>query len=85
MLRVKHSSLSAGIRASCGYYCSADCSAVLAVTVIVALSLSIWDRSRRLNVDLPVRPMVFFVAKIAAYLLVGGGIVFMLNLPQWVV
>lgn len=56
--------------------------AVLAVTVIVALALSVWDRSRRLSVDLPVRPMIFLVAKIAAYLLVGGGIVFMLNLPR---
>ena len=45
--------------------------AVLAVTVLVALALSVWDRSRRLNVDLPVRPMIFLVAKIAAYLLVG--------------
>jgi D-xylose transport system permease protein len=56
--------------------------AVLAVTVIVALALSVWDRFRRLSVDLPVRPMIFLVAKIAAYLLVGGGIVFMLNLPR---
>lgn len=56
--------------------------AVLAVTVLVALALSVWDRSRRLNVDLPVRPMIFLVAKIAAYLLVGGGIVFLLNLPR---
>ena len=56
--------------------------AVLAVTVIVALVLSVWDRSRRLRVDLPVRPMIFLVAKIAAYLVVGGGIIFMLNLPR---
>ena len=56
--------------------------AVLAVIVIVALVLSIWDRSRRLRVDLPVRPMIFLVAKIAAYLVVGGGIIFMLNLPR---
>jgi D-xylose transport system permease protein len=56
--------------------------AVLAVIVIVALVLSIWDRSRRLSVDLPVRPIIFLVAKIAAYLAVGGGIVFMLNLPR---
>jgi D-xylose transport system permease protein len=55
---------------------------VLAVTVVVALALSVWDRFRRLSVDLPVRPMIFLVAKIAAYLLVGGGIVFMLNLPR---
>ncbi len=56
--------------------------AVLAVTVLVALALSVWDRSRRLNVDLPVRPMIFLIAKIAAYLVVGGGIVFLLNLPR---
>jgi len=56
--------------------------AVLAVTVIVALVLSVWDRSRRLRVDLPVRPLIFLVAKIAAYLVVGGGIIFMLNLPR---
>ena len=56
--------------------------AVLAITVIIALALSVWDRSRRLSVDLPVRPIIFLVAKIAAYLAVGGGIVFMLNLPR---
>ena len=56
--------------------------AVLAITVIIALVLSVWDRSRRLSVDLPVRPIIFLVAKIAAYLAVGGGIVFMLNLPR---
>ena len=55
---------------------------VLAVTVLVALALSVWDRFRRLSVELPVRPMIFLVAKIAAYLVVGGGIVFMLNLPR---
>ena len=56
--------------------------AVLAVTVLVALALSVWDRFRRISVELPVRPMIFMVAKIAAYLVVGGGIVFMLNLPR---
>ncbi|KRO46773.1 MAG: ABC transporter permease, partial [Microbacteriaceae bacterium BACL28 MAG-120531-bin53] len=56
--------------------------AVLAVTVLVALALSVWDRFRRISVELPVRPMIFMVAKIGAYLAVGGGIVFMLNLPR---
>jgi len=56
--------------------------AVLAVTVLVALALSVWDRFRRISVELPVRPMIFMVAKIGAYLVVGGGIVFMLNLPR---
>ena len=48
----------------------------------MALALSVWDRFRRISVELPVRPMIFMVAKIGAYLVVGGGIVFMLNLPR---
>ena len=56
--------------------------ALLAVVVVVTLFLSLWDRSRRLKANLPVRSFVFIVAKIASYLVLGGAAVFLLNQPR---
>jgi|UniRef100_UPI0040470A10 D-xylose transport system permease protein len=55
---------------------------LLAVAVLTTLSLSLWDRSRRMRVGLPVRSWVFIVAKVAAFLVFGGVAVFILNQPR---
>lgn len=54
----------------------------LAIVVVTVIALSVWDRSRRLKENLPVRSLVFMVAKVGAYLLLGGLAVFLLNLPR---
>ena len=56
--------------------------ALLGVVVLVTLLLSIWDRSRRLKANLPVRSFSFVVAKVLAYLVLGGAAVFLLNQPR---
>ena len=56
--------------------------ALLAAAVLTTLSLSLWDRSRRVRVGLPVRSWVFIVAKVAAFLVFGGVAVFILNQPR---
>lgn len=55
---------------------------LLAAAVLTTLSLSLWDRSRRLRAGLPVRSWVFIVAKAAAFLVFGGVAVFILNQPR---
>lgn len=55
---------------------------LLAAAVLTTLSLSLWDRSRRLRAGLPVRSWVFIVAKVAAFLVFGGVAVFILNQPR---
>lgn len=55
---------------------------LLAAAVLTTLSLSLWDRSRRMRVGLPVRSWVFIVAKVAAFLVFGGMAVFILNQPR---
>lgn len=55
---------------------------LLAAAVLTTLSLSLWDRSRRMRVGLPVRSWVFIVAKVAAFLVFGGVAVFILNQPR---
>ena len=55
---------------------------LLAAAVLTTLSLSLWDRSRRVRVGLPVRSWVFIVAKVAAFLVFGGVAVFILNQPR---
>ena len=55
---------------------------LLAVAVLTTLSLSLWDRARRIRVGLPVRSWVFIVAKVAAFLVFGGIAVFILNQPR---
>ena len=54
----------------------------LGVVVAVVYALSMWDRSRRLKENLPVRSHVFIWAKVGAYLVLGGLAVFLLNLPR---
>lgn len=56
--------------------------ALLVLAVVTTLALSMWDRSRRLRVGLPVRSWVFIVAKVAAFLVFGGVAVFILNQPR---
>lgn len=55
---------------------------LLAAAVLTTLSLSLWDRSRRMRVGLPVRSWVFIVSKVAAFLVFGGMAVFILNQPR---
>jgi D-xylose transport system permease protein len=55
---------------------------LLVLAVVTTLTLSMWDRSRRLRVGLPVRSWVFIVAKVAAFLVFGGVAVFILNQPR---
>lgn len=55
---------------------------LLAAAVLTTLSLSLWDRSRRMRVGLPVRSWVFIVAKVTAFLVFGGMAVFILNQPR---
>jgi len=55
---------------------------LLVLAVITTLALSLWDRSRRFRVGLPVRSWVFIVAKVAAFLVFGGVAVFILNQPR---
>jgi D-xylose transport system permease protein len=55
---------------------------LLAAAVLTTLSLSLWDRSRRVRAGLPVRSWVFIVAKVAAFLVFGGVAVFILNQPR---
>ena len=55
---------------------------LLVLAVITTLALSLWDRSRRVRVGLPVRSWVFIVAKVAAFLVFGGVAVFILNQPR---
>ncbi|NBU22840.1 MAG: ABC transporter permease [Actinobacteria bacterium] len=55
---------------------------VLAVVVLVAFLLSVWDRVRRLKEGLPVRSWAFIIAKVSAYLVFGGIAVYFLNLPR---
>lgn len=55
---------------------------LLAAAVLTTLSLSLWDRSRRVRAGLPVRSWVFIVAKVAAFLVFGGVAVYILNQPR---
>jgi D-xylose transport system permease protein len=54
----------------------------LAITVVITLAMSLWDRSRRIKQELPTRPFIFLVAKVAAFLVFGGAAVYVLNLPR---
>lgn len=56
--------------------------AFLALSVVVTLAMSLWDRGRRIKEGLPTRPAVFLIAKVAAYLVFGGAAVYVLNLPR---
>jgi D-xylose transport system permease protein len=55
---------------------------LLAVAVGTTLTLSLWDRSRRVKAGVPVRSWVFLAAKVVSFLLVGGVAVFILNQPR---
>ena len=55
---------------------------LLVIAVLTTLALSLWDRSRRIRVGLPIRSWVFIVAKVAAFLVLGGVAVFILNQPR---
>jgi D-xylose transport system permease protein len=55
---------------------------LLVIAVLTTLALSLWDRSRRIRVGLPIRSWVFIVAKVAAFLVFGGVAVFILNQPR---
>lgn len=55
---------------------------LLGIILVVVYAMSMWDRSRRLKENLPVRSTVFIWAKVLAYLVLGGGAVFLLNLPR---
>lgn len=56
--------------------------ALLALAVLTTLGLSLWDRSRRTQAGLPVRSWVFLIGKVLAFLVIGGGAVFILNEPR---
>lgn len=56
--------------------------ALLGVTVLTTLGLSLWDRNRRTKEGLPVRSWVFLVAKVLSFLVIGGVAVFILNQPR---
>lgn len=56
--------------------------ALLGLTVLTTLGLSLWDRKRRTKEGLPVRSLVFLVAKVLGFLVIGGGAVFILNEPR---
>lgn len=56
--------------------------AFLAICTAVTFAMGLWDRSRRLRANLPVRPIAFLLAKVIGFAILGGVGVFFLNLQR---
>jgi D-xylose transport system permease protein len=52
---------------------------MLVIIVVVALATGLYDRAQRKRAEMAVRPMSLLVAKVVAYAVVGGLLVFLLN------
>jgi D-xylose transport system permease protein len=56
--------------------------AFLAICTVITLAMGLWDRSRRVRANLPVRPIAFLLAKVVSFAIIGGAGVFFLNLQR---
>lgn len=56
--------------------------AMLAVCLVLTFAMGFWDRSRRLKVGLPARPLSMLAIKVAGIAALGGAGVYLLNLPR---
>jgi D-xylose transport system permease protein len=56
--------------------------AFLAICIVVTFAMGLWDRSRRVRANLPVRPIAFLLAKVVSFAIIGGAGVFFLNLQR---
>ena len=56
--------------------------ALLAICLGLTLAMGLWDRGRRLKANLPVRPIALLWYKVGAAALLGGGVIFLLNLSR---
>lgn len=54
----------------------------LAVSLAITAGLGLWDRARRVNASLPVRPISFLYAKVGLVAVLGGVTVYVLNLNR---
>ncbi len=55
---------------------------MLGVCLLLTFAMGYWDRARRLKAGLPARPLSLLGMKVAALALLGGGGVYLLNLPR---
>lgn len=55
---------------------------MLAVILATTFGMGYWDRARRLKANLPARPISILIAKVTAIAVLGGTIVYFLNLQR---
>jgi D-xylose transport system permease protein len=55
---------------------------MLAVCLVLTFAMGFWDRSRRIKVGLPARPLSMLAIKVAGIAVLGGAGVYLLNLPR---
>lgn len=53
--------------------------AMLGVAVLVTGAMGLWDRARRIKAQLPVRPILFLIIKVAGIVLLGAPAIWVLN------
>lgn len=56
--------------------------AFLAISLAITFAMGLWDRTRRLRANLPVRPIAFLLAKVVGFAILGGVGVYFLNLQR---
>ena len=54
----------------------------LAMCIAVTFAMGLWDRSRRLRANLPVRPISLLLAKVGIFAVIGAAGVYFLNLQR---
>jgi D-xylose transport system permease protein len=56
--------------------------AMLAVAALITLAMGLWDRSRRIKANLPVRPILFLALKVAGILVIGAPAVYYMSINR---
>lgn len=54
----------------------------LAIAIALTFAMGLWDRSRRLRANLPVRPISLLLAKVGVFSVIGAAGVYFLNLQR---
>lgn len=54
----------------------------LAICIALTFAMGLWDRSRRLRANLPVRPISLLLAKVGIFAVIGAAGVYFLNLQR---
>lgn len=56
--------------------------AMLVVAALITLAMGLWDRSRRIKANLPVRPILFLGLKVAGILVIGAPAVYYMSINR---